>query len=124
MKRLLVVLFALPLFSLNSAGCSDSDTSTGDGNRTATILALTGDVAAGQTSFGSSCGLGAPSCHNGDGTAGSGSARDLSTDAASMTDEFIVNTMLNGQGSMASQSHLSDQTMADIVAYIRSEWGG
>jgi mono/diheme cytochrome c family protein len=124
MKRLLVVLCALPLFSLNAAACSDSDTSTGGtGDRTATILALTGDTAAGQTSFEQTCGLGAPSCHNMDGTAGTGSARDLTTDAVTMTDEFIVNTMLNGQGSMPPQDALDDQVIADIVAYVRASWG-
>jgi mono/diheme cytochrome c family protein len=123
MKRLLVVLCALPLFTLNTAACSDSDTSTGAGDRSADILALTGDATAGQVSFESSCGLGAPSCHNTDGTAGSGSARDLTTDASTMTDEFIVNTILNGQGSMPPQDSLEDQKISDIVAYIRATWG-
>lgn len=128
MKRLLVALCALPLLWLNSTGCSDSEedgSGGGDsGARAAAILELTGDATAGQTSFESSCGLGAPSCHNSDGTAGSGNARDLTTDAPDMTDEFIINTVLNGQGSMPAQDTLDDQTIANIVAYIRSEWGG
>ena len=130
MKRILVVLATLPLLWLNSTGFSDSETSTtgGTDERTSAILALTGDTAAGQTSFEGSCGLGAPSCHNGDGTntstSGVGDAADLTEEASSFTDEFIVKTILDGQGSMPPQDTLDDQKIADIVAFIRSEWGG
>lgn len=119
MKRFLVVLTALPLLAV---GCSDSETTTGDGDRVSTILGLMADTTAGETAFGESCGLGS-TCHNADGTSG-GTAADLTETTATLTDETIVNTILNGEGSMPPQNTLADQKIADIVAYMRAEWGG
>jgi mono/diheme cytochrome c family protein len=106
---------------LLALACADESTAPG-GTRVDTILALTGDAAAGETAFPSACGLGG-GCHNADGT-GTAMAADLTLETADVTDEFIVSAMVNGYESMISQKHLDDQKMADILAYMRREWGG
>lgn len=124
MKRFLVVLAAVPMVAapLLASGCSDSETTTGEGDRVSTILGLMGDTTAGATGFSGSCGLGS-TCHNADGTS-SGTAADLTETTAMLTDEVIVGTILNGEGSMPPQNTLDDQKIADILAYMRAEWGG
>ena len=38
-------------------------------------------------------------------------------------DAMIVNTFLNGKGSMPAQSALSDQELADVLAYVNANFG-
>ncbi len=119
MKRFLVLLVTVPALAF---ACSDSETTTNpDGDRVSTILALTGDTAAGQTSFEGSCGLGS-TCHNADGTS-NGQASDLTETTSTLTDGQIVTTILEGEGSMPAQDTLADQTIANIVTFMRAEWG-
>ncbi len=123
MKRLLILICSLPLFALNTAACGDSESTTDPGAaRLTAILALTGDTTAGKATFEGSCALGAPSCHNADGTAGDGKATDLSMEASGYSDERIINSVLNGLNTMPAQSTLGDDEIANILAHIRSEW--
>ncbi len=103
--------------------CSDSETTTSAGDpRVDGILALSGDVTNGASRFTSSCGIGNP-CHGPDGMATMGGT-DLTTRTGANTDAFIVSAIVNGYEGMPAQDTLPDQDVADILAYMRSEWGG
>lgn len=108
------------------AGCDDYLLPTGGGTtdtsgttRTDTVLGLTGDPVAGETTFGSTCQV----CHpDGGTTAGAGPALD--TLVPTKTDAEIVDTMLNGYKTMPKQgSHLTDQESADVLAFLRQQFG-
>jgi mono/diheme cytochrome c family protein len=114
-------LLAIPIAAL---ACADDETTTPPtGGRADEILALMGDATAGEVDFPSTCGLGASPCHEPDGTDGGGLATDLTAETANLTDREIVETVLNGVGQMPPQSSLDNQTIADIVAFMRNEWG-
>ncbi len=118
MKRLLVVLCALPLLALNT-GCGDDE--TGDGSRADTISGLTGNTATGEVKFEASCAL--ANCHNTDGTPGGSDSPDFNTDGGNYSQASIIDVILNGQGSMAAQGGvLDDQEIADITAYMLETW--
>jgi hypothetical protein len=87
------------------------------------ILALPADPMAGAVDFPSTCGLGASPCHEVDGTSGGGMAADLTLVAPLLSDREIVTAVLEGSGQMPSQSSLEDQTIANLLAYIRAAWG-
>jgi mono/diheme cytochrome c family protein len=117
-----LLLLAMPVVAF---ACSDDEsTTTSAGGRIDTILALTGDADEGELEFPSTCGLGASPCHEEDGTQGSGIAADLTEVTAGLTDRQIVETVINGKGQMlALATSVEDQQVADIVAYMRREWG-
>ena len=106
MKNL--VIFGVLALSLTA--CGDKGDSGTD--RTADILALSGDSAAGETIYTANC----SGCHGADG-AGSGSFPAINGSTAS---EEFVNLVLDGAGSMPSFSSLGDQDIADVFAYIGS----
>lgn len=126
--RLLHVL-ALSLVigsACDDGGDEDDDDGGGEDNpRTAGILELTGTATpAGADVFAATCGT-AP-CHGADGnTPGDPMmlAKDLSEEIPEKTDREIVNIILNGYETMASQATLSDQQVADVLAYVRGEFG-
>ena len=107
----------LPVISLLVVACGDKDDDTATTDEISIILALDGDATSGATVFSSSC----SACHGSDGTGGSAPV-DLTTHAATMSDEAIVDTVLNGVGGMPAIS-IDDQSIADVLAYIRSEFG-
>lgn len=84
----------------------------GGGSRNETILALTGDATAGADVFSTSC----AACHAADGTGGSGPA--LTDLVGTLSDDVIIDTVLDGSGDMAPVA-LPDQDMADLLAYLR-----
>ena len=94
------------------AACGDKSESGTAVDRTADILALTGDATAGETTYTGNC----SGCHSADG-AGSDSFPAL-TDATFSEDS--VNTVLEGAGSMPSFSGLEDQDIADVLAYVEA----
>lgn len=116
------------VLALGTTACADDEdtSSTGDGDRVATILAISGDAAAGTAEYGSSCGQ--SSCHGSDGS-GSATARDLNQVVPTLTDEKLVDVILNGSVANGSvmpglASQMSDQEVADVVAYCRDTFGG
>jgi len=114
MRRLL--LLTLPLM-LSPLACDDD----GDdgGGRNEAILALTGDSAAGQATFtAGTCST--DSCHGSDGNSGP-SAMPFSSLASSLSDDDIVNSVLDGKGGMPPQD-LEDQEMANVLAWLRSDF--
>lgn len=87
-------------------GCDGGggDTDTDPVDRTAAILALTGDPVNGGTLWSQQCN----SCHSGlEGVYGDLPAAD------------VVDAMLTGPGSMPEFSGYSDQELADILAFMQ-----
>lgn len=102
-------------------GCPGGDptetTDPTDTNRTEDILGLTGAPASGATLYTDNC----ASCHAADGSGGIGP--DLSLVVPPMSEENLVDLLLDGSGSMPSSASLEDQQLADIVSYVLQEWG-
>ena len=76
---------------------------------------LMGDVDNGSTLYASRC----AACHAADGTGGVGP--DLTSASVDQQDDsMITNIIVNGSGGMPAFGDLSEQEVADIVAFIRS----
>lgn len=113
MRQLLFVTIAA--LSLAVAACGEGEPNP----RTEDILALTGDVAAGEPIYQANC----ASCHAADMTGGTGP--NLIEEVSEHSDEDILNTILNGEGPMpAFDETLSDQEAADLMAWMRDTAGG
>ncbi len=109
MRRLLIAAAILTI----APACSEEENPKTEG-----ILELSGDAADGKLTYDNNC----SSCHGADGT-GNGSAPSLAEHASHESDSEIVTIILDGEGSMPSFSNLSDQEVANILAYIREQWG-
>ena len=101
-----------------SGGGDDSDSRPGN---TPPALLLDGDPAAGAKIFAKTCGT--ADCHGPDGSGGSTDAEDLREVVPTLSDRVIVNRMVDGYLVMPPQQ-LEDQEMADVLSYLRQEWGG
>ncbi|MCB9685365.1 MAG: cytochrome c [Alphaproteobacteria bacterium] len=88
-------------------GCGGDD---GGGSRVDDIMALTGDAAAGESVFASNCAV----CHGADGTGGTGP--DITGE--SEADEVAGYVLDGADGMTAFDGVLSDQEIADVVAYV------
>lgn len=81
------------------------------------------DIEAGAVVYTASCG----GCHGatgaGESESGFTGASDLSVEVATMTDDEIIDLLGSGQGSMPPVS-LSETDQEDLLAYLRSEFGG
>jgi mono/diheme cytochrome c family protein len=100
-------LFALPLFTAVGCGPSTSDI--------AAVTALTGDATHGKTVYEANC----QGCHGADGASGT-AKHDIAGHAASDL-EGAVRGVLAGKESMPSfQGLLSNQDIADVMAYLKS----
>jgi len=111
-----------------SANGSDSSPATGGGDDSDShpqnkppALLLDGDPSAGSKIFQETCGTAI--CHGPDGSGGSTNAEDLSVVVPKLTDAEIVDRMTNGYLVMPPQQ-LEDQQMADVLSYLRQQWGG
>jgi mono/diheme cytochrome c family protein len=112
-----------------SANGSDSNpSSTGGGDDSDShpqnkppALLLDGIPSAGSKIFQDTCGTAI--CHGPDGSGGSTNAKDLSKVVPKLTDVEIVDVMTNGYLVMPPQQ-LEDQQMADVLSYLRQQWGG
>ncbi len=94
--------------------CGDDEGDTTGDDRVADVLALTGSASAGATVYTDTCAV----CHGANGEGGAGSA--LATVADSLSDEEVVDTILNGtSGMVAYDGQLTDQQIADVFAYLR-----
>lgn len=102
-------------------GCDDGGDGDGGGesggdDRGSAILALDGDASAGQSLFAAEA-CSNMACHGADGTSGSATP-SLDTAVSNASDAQIVNSFLNGKGSMPPQASYSDQQLADLLAYV------
>jgi mono/diheme cytochrome c family protein len=112
---LMATMTLLP--ACDGGGESGDGGSTSGDSRVDMILSLSPDAAAGAQVFTNTCG--ASICHGADGN--SGSAADLSTVAPSLSDAQLVTTVLDGVGNMPPMN-LSDQEVADVVAYLNENF--
>jgi mono/diheme cytochrome c family protein len=108
-----LLLLALP-FMLTTLACDSGGTDPGN----SAILDLTGDASAGETVFTSGT-CSTASCHGADGI--SGTAPALSSTVPGLSDDGIINSVLDGKGSMPPQD-LSDQEMADVLAWLNASF--
>lgn len=90
------------------AGCGGEDVDH--------ILALDGDPENGAAVYSSTCGTSA--CHGSTGT--NGPAPDLREHLDHHDDEDVASVIVGGSGDMPAQN-LSDQDVADVLAYMRQE---
>ena len=95
-------------FVLATSACNGGG-GGGVSSRASDILSLTGDPTSGETVFADNC----ASCHAADGTGGAGP----NLTQTSFQDEY-VDLILNGEDSMPSFSSLSDQEIADMLAWL------
>ncbi|MEL6343228.1 MAG: cytochrome c [Myxococcota bacterium] len=100
----------------SSTGGDSGSSGNGETTRTEDILALTGDASSGAPVYTTNC----QGCHaeDGSGTVGpalSGADGKVNT----LTDEQIVDAILNGVGTMPAYEFLSDQEAADLLAYLK-----
>lgn len=105
----------------DGGGDGDTGGESGGADRSAAILALDGDAAAGATLFTSS-GCSNDACHGANGISGMANP-PLNTSVMASDDPQIVNTFLNGKGGMPPQSSLGDQELADLLAYVSDTFG-
>lgn len=99
----------MALLPLMLIACGDKGDDSG--------TSVAGDAASGETLYASNC----AGCHGADGTGVSGP--DLTSGLVSgMSDDAISDVIANGTGSMPAILS-DDQDVADVVAYLRDEWG-
>lgn len=111
MRRILIAAAILTF----APACSEENPDTD------AILALSGDTANGKLAYDNNC----ASCHMADGS-GNDSLNypSLAEHAKHESDSEIITIVLDGEGAMPSfRANLSDQEVADILAYMRAEWG-
>lgn len=111
-----IMTTALLLATTSLAACAPDP-------RAMTIAGLTGDPAAGRMIYESTASPTCASCHqtNGNGNAAYPSLHSVATSRAT---ESLATTIIHGEGQMpAFGSQLSDQQIADVIAYIRMAFG-
>ncbi|MCB9671356.1 MAG: cytochrome c [Alphaproteobacteria bacterium] len=99
------------------AGCPGGETPTEPTTRIEDILALTGDTTAGGNVYSTNC----ATCHGADGTGGSGFP-NLTVEVPEHTEEQVLTIVIDGEGTMPAFGTLSDQNLADLMAYMNAEW--
>lgn len=101
------------LAAMTLAACGGPVDKTG---RVPGILALTGDVSAGQTVFANTC----AGCHGPEGKGGS--AKAIASAIPGHTPETLATIALNGTGFIMGPAgkDLSDQQVADLVAWLKA----
>jgi mono/diheme cytochrome c family protein len=122
MQRYRFALALIAPFLIVACGDDTAD----DGEFTHPALELTGDPAAGAAIYTSFC----QTCHgaSGEGVAGTGPA--MTERIPPLSDAQIVKSIVEGTegsgnfGPMAPVNVGSDQSIADVVAYVKQEWGG
>ncbi len=89
------------------------------GDRVEDVLALTGDEASGEALYGSDC----SGCHGESGEGGLGPS--MSEVVSGHDDAAIVEITLLGLGEdMPAHEYLSDQDVADILAWLTANFSG
>lgn len=96
-------------------GCDGKEGETD--TRVTDILALTGDTANGEALFGTDCAI----CHGTDGSGGSGPS--LVAKVPELSEEEILDVVINGEDSMPAFDGWTDQELADVLAYLTTTFG-
>lgn len=106
------LLLALPLFLFacgGGAGASQEDVDA--------VMALPGDDNPGETLYLDNCAV----CHLDDGSGDIGPS--LIFHVSKHPDEYLVGLIIDGSGAMPAFDDLSDQQIADLLAYLRLTFG-
>lgn len=102
-------------------GCDGSGDTGGSSDRTATILATSGTAAAGQSVYATNC----QSCHLADGSGSIGPALSGPQGrVVALSDAQLIDVILSGTNGMPPYSGLSDQQLADLLAYMLENFNG
>ena len=116
-KRLARLSSLALILCAGTLACDGGDDGGGGAcDRSSGILGLSADEANGATVFANTCGN--SGCHGADGI--SGSAPSLATAVPAETSDGLACILLAGEGSMPAQDHLSDQDLADVIAYVEA----
>jgi mono/diheme cytochrome c family protein len=81
------------------------------------VMALTGEVAAGELLYLENC----ADCHLEDGSGDRGPS--LIFHVPKHPDRYLVDLILGGKGDMPAFDELGDQDVADVLAYLRGTFG-
>ncbi|MCB9763396.1 MAG: cytochrome c [Alphaproteobacteria bacterium] len=111
--------YLIPLSFLAVLACGDKDTAddSGDAEINA-VLALSGDSTSGESIYSAQC----ASCHGASGEGGVGPA--LSDEVPEHGDAELLEYIIYGEDTMpAFGQSLSDQEIADVLAYLNATWG-
>lgn len=92
-------------FTLAALACGPS-------SRSDIILGLTGDAAAGEATYAADC----AACHGADGQSGSAN-KDIREGGEDLVEEVLSG---NDEGMPAFDEQLSDQEIADLLAYVET----
>jgi mono/diheme cytochrome c family protein len=123
-SRPLIALFALTAFA--TAACSSDDDDASDSARPAEVAALTGNAANGKLVYETKASPACVSCHKADGKGGpvaglTEPAADLGEPSQNDEAEELAGYILNGKGTdMPKQTALSNQDVADVIAYMKA----
>lgn len=128
----LALWFAAASLACSSSTSTPSTSSTPDastgGDRPAAIAKLTGNAANGKTIYEVKSSPKCGSCHRADGKGGpvdglTTPAADLSEPAQHDDAEDIAINIVNGKGKdMPKQAALTDQEIADVIAYLKASF--
>ena len=103
------LVFLVAVIGLSACGGDSAATD----ERLTTILDLTGDEANGADVYSSNCAV----CH---GASGEGISGPSMSSVQGLSDEQIVDTILNGIDSMPAFDNLPDQDIADLLEHVRT----
>lgn len=110
MSRSAAVLLSGVLLALGAlAACAPPDP-----ERPARVLQLTGDATNGAGVYSRAC----ANCHGAD---GNGTSTTMAQHVSGSTDEDLAEVIAGG--SHVSQSAMSEQEAADLLAYLNATWG-
>jgi mono/diheme cytochrome c family protein len=90
-------------------------TACSGGSRVDDILSLTGDATNGATVYADNC----AACHAADGSGGIGPS--LQGEASEEGGEEVVEVVLYGEDSMPAFPELTDQEVADLLAFLQQD---
>jgi mono/diheme cytochrome c family protein len=118
MKNFVTLIVGLSLL----LACGSDSTATAD--RTAKVATLTGNAAAGKTVYETTSSPTCQGCHGADGV-GTSASKNVGLQEPSKNDSVseLAGYVLNGIGSMPKQTALSDQQVADLIAYMKQTFG-
>ena len=116
MSRAVLAALLLPALTLLACGDKGDDTGAVGDPDVQAVLELSGDASAGGDVFQTNC----SGCHGADGAGVSGP--NLNDRVPDLTDAEIVDTVINGVGSMPAIG-VTDQEAADVLAYVTTEFG-
>jgi mono/diheme cytochrome c family protein len=112
-----------PIFATALLFATTSLTACAPDPRAMTIAGLTGDPVAGRTIYESTASPACASCHQADGN-GNAAYPNLHGPARNNAVQSLATTIINGAGQMpAFGTQLSDQQIADVIAYIKMAFG-